>query len=164
MSRFWWMRHAEAAPGAVDAQRALTPYGQQQAQQVGQWLQQQSVQPEAIYSSHYLRARQTAEALGRALQLVPEVLSDVTPEHSVDQALAQLWPLSGRAVLVVTHQPLWGAMMARLYSEPNQPWAIPPAGLAWMDGEVIAPDCLHLKQVLAEVPCELDTSTGHGAP
>lgn len=164
MSRFWWMRHAEAAPGTPDAQRALTPYGQQQAQQVGQWLQAQSVKPEAIYASDYLRAQQTAQALGQALQLLPQILPDVTPEHSVDQALAQLWPLSGRPVLVVTHQPLWGAMMARLFSEPHQPWAIPPAGLAWMDGEVIAPDCLSMGQVLADISVAQAPSTGHGLP
>ena len=58
------VRHAEAAPGAPDALRPLTPTGHKHAEALGAELREQGIEPDAVVSSPLVRARETAEDLG----------------------------------------------------------------------------------------------------
>ena len=64
--RLYLVRHAHAAPGEPDELRALTPEGRRDARSLGELLAAEGVRPDAILSSPLLRARETAEELGRA--------------------------------------------------------------------------------------------------
>jgi phosphohistidine phosphatase len=57
----WLLRHAEAADGAPDDERALTERGLTQAQDAGRALEQLGVRIDACLSSPKVRALQTAQ-------------------------------------------------------------------------------------------------------
>lgn len=62
--RLYLLRHAEAADIIPDAERPLTPKGRRDAEALGSLLRRQDARPPIeVWSSPYLRARQTAEAL-----------------------------------------------------------------------------------------------------
>lgn len=104
------MRHAEAvAVAGSDAERALTPRGLEQARETAQWLQQQlpvaaSLQ---VFSSPYLRARQTGSIVAEVLQQPLLALSHVTPDDDARVALGAIEEAAtAETVIVVTHMPL----------------------------------------------------------
>lgn len=104
------MRHGEAEGQIThDAERRLTPHGQQQAKAQGEWLKSQDWQPDALWVSTYLRAQQTADQALRALGASPKrlVLSELTPDGNA-QAVADLVAASPEIerLLIVSHMPL----------------------------------------------------------
>lgn len=118
------LRHGEAeARASTDAERALTARGQQQAQIVGQWLAGQGLRPDAVVSSPYRRAQETAAAVlaGAAWPSeVPILLCDaLVPEGDPRQVERWLAPRPESVILVVSHMPL----VAQL--------------LSWLDGGVL---------------------------
>jgi phosphohistidine phosphatase len=65
---FYFVRHGQASHKAPsDEQRPLTTTGVAHVERLAQVLQQMQVQPDVIYSSPRLRARQTADILAGAL-------------------------------------------------------------------------------------------------
>lgn len=103
------VRHGEAeTPRGSDAERALTDAGRIQAQQTGQWLAGQLLQPEVqLLCSPYRRAQQTAKAIGDVLGCQPVVVDHVTPEDDPRLALKALESaVTAECVIVVTHMPL----------------------------------------------------------
>jgi phosphohistidine phosphatase len=58
--RLYFLRHADARPGADDAARPLSPAGRKEARRIGRFLQRAGVRFDAAYSSPLVRARQTA--------------------------------------------------------------------------------------------------------
>jgi phosphohistidine phosphatase len=147
-------RHAEAVPereGLDDLQRALTPKGERQAQRMAEWLNQRLAHSTRVLVSPALRCRQTADALGRGLKLLPAL----APGASVDAVLkAARWPDGTEPVLVIGHQPTLGEVAAQLLAGTAQPWALKKGAVWWLrnrDREgsaqvvlqaVMAPDCL----------------------
>jgi phosphohistidine phosphatase len=97
-------RHAEAAPGEPDALRTLTPSGVEQAETLAARLWSSGAAPTVVLTSPLLRARQTAEAIGRALG-VP-VLADtrLAPGATAAGLAEALVGLTG-PVATVGHQP-----------------------------------------------------------
>ncbi len=72
MSRILYIvRHAQAASGLhqSDAERNLTPTGQQQATDVGNFLKSKNIFPGAILSSPAVRARETATRIAAQLEI-----------------------------------------------------------------------------------------------
>lgn len=119
------LRHGEAeVRAATDAERALTARGAAQAQAVGRWLASQGLCPEAVVSSPYRRAQETAAAVlaGAAWPCeVPTVLCEaLVPEGDPRQVERWLAARPESVVLVVSHMPL----VAQL--------------LSWLDGGVLA--------------------------
>jgi phosphohistidine phosphatase len=111
--RLYLVRHAEAAPGEPDELRALTPEGRRQAQELGQRLQADGVEPDAILTSPLLRARETGDALAEAtgVEAQPdERLAPGATEEDVRAAVAG----RGETVVVVGHQPDCGRIAAAL--------------------------------------------------
>ncbi len=147
-------RHAEAVPereGLDDLQRALTPKGERQAQRMAEWLNQRLAHSTRVLVSPALRCRQTADALGRGVKLLPALV----PGASVEAVLkAARWPEGSEAVLVIGHQPTLGGVAAHLLGGTVQPWAIKKGAVWWFrnrDREgsaqvvlhaVMGPDCL----------------------
>jgi phosphohistidine phosphatase len=134
-------RHAEAhllRDGQTDAQRALTPKGERQAQRMAEWLNQRLAESTRVLVSPALRTQQTAKALGRSFKTV----AALAPEGSADALLAAVrWPESTEPVLVIGHQPTLGLVAARLLAGVEQAWSVKKGGVWWLrhrerDGEV----------------------------
>jgi phosphohistidine phosphatase len=128
--RLYLVRHAEAAPGEPDELRALTPEGRRQAQELGDRLQADGVEPDAILTSPLLRARETGDALAEATGVgaqPDERLAPGATEEDVRAAVAG----RGETVVVVGHQPDCGRIAAALGGgeEPR----FPAAGCVTLD-------------------------------
>ena len=109
--RLWLLRHGQAeAQARSDAERALTAHGRQEVRQVAVQLEGRALG--AILTSPYVRAQQTAalvrEALGftGGIHTVPWLIPDSDPR----EVLAQLDRYAADELLLVSHQPLVGAL------------------------------------------------------
>jgi len=114
------VRHAEAAAGEPDELRRLTPAGREQARALGERLPE----PDAILTSPLLRARETADLIGRASGVEAEVDERLAPGATaagVREAVAG----RGETVVVVAHQPDCGTIAVELGAGEV---AFPPAG------------------------------------
>jgi len=133
-------RHAEAeviAPGQDDLQRALTPKGERQARRMAAWLNHRLAATTRILVSPALRCRQTAEALGREVRIVPALAPDAPLTALVE---ASRWPRSAEPVLICGHQPTLGQLAAQLLAGVEQDWALKKGAVWWLrwrqrDGE-----------------------------
>ncbi|KQW52077.1 MULTISPECIES: histidine phosphatase family protein [unclassified Roseateles] len=147
-------RHAEAeiaAPGQDDLQRALTPKGERQARRMAAWLNHRLAATTRVLVSPALRCRQTAEALGREVRIVPSIAPDAPFTDLIE---ASRWPRSAEPVLLCGHQPTLGQLAAHLLAGVDQDWAVRKGAVWWLrwrqrDGEpevtlhaVQGPDCL----------------------
>ena len=127
--RLYLVRHAEAAPGEPDELRALTEEGHEAARLLGERLRDEGAKPVAVVTSPLLRARQTGDALARALQCPASADERLAPGAEPEEVLAVA---TGRAgdVVVVGHQPDCGRVAATVTgSEPK----FPPAGVVPLD-------------------------------
>lgn len=100
--RLFVVRHAEAAPGDPDALRPLTPAGRDAARSVGERLARE--QPEAVFCSPLLRARETAGSIAHAAGLEPEADERLAPGAAAD-GVRELVAGRGETIVVVGHQP-----------------------------------------------------------
>jgi phosphohistidine phosphatase len=125
-------RHAEAHPareGQDDAERALTPKGERQAQRMAEWLNQRMAASTRVLVSPAVRTQQTAKTLKRSFKTVAALAHDA----SVDQLLeAARWPESGEPVLIVGHQPTLGFTAARLVAGIDTYWAMKKGAVWWL--------------------------------
>ena len=102
--RIFLCRHAEAAAGDPDELRELTAAGVEQARRLGETLAARAGPPLVVLSSPLLRARQTAEEIGRKVGAAVQLADELAPGATIE-TLTQL--LDGRPgpVAVVGHQP-----------------------------------------------------------
>ncbi|MBA3589313.1 histidine phosphatase family protein [Methylibium sp.] len=125
-------RHAEAhlvREGQDDAERALTPKGERQAQRMAEWLNQRLAASTRVLVSPAVRAQQTAKALKRNFRTVESLSHDA----GVDELLAAVrWPESNEPVLVVGHQPTLGFTAARLLADIDKYWAMKKGAVWWL--------------------------------
>lgn len=133
-------RHAEAevaAAGQDDLQRALTHKGERQARRMAAWLNQRLPATTRVLVSPALRCRQTAEALGREMRIVPALAPDAAASALVEAAR---WPRSSEPVPICGHQPTLGQLAALLLAGVEQDWAVKKGAVWWLrwrqrDGE-----------------------------
>ena len=108
-------RHAECVAvmneSEVDFQRRLTSKGRKQAARVAEWLERHMPDSTKVLVSPTVRARETAEALGRKFHTVPE-LGPGAPAAQV--LIASGWPDNRHPVLVIGHQPALGQVASLL--------------------------------------------------
>lgn len=105
-------RHAEAEDGLNDLARELTPKGRKQAAKIAAWLNARLPDECRILSSTAARALQTAQALNRKIETLPEL----APGASVAAILKTAgWPGDDDGcVLIAGHQPDLGEVAAHL--------------------------------------------------
>lgn len=149
MLHLWILRHGEAhAHAPSDPERPLTPRGEADARAAGLWLAQQPARPRRLLASPYLRAQQTAAAVIVAMpELRIETVPWLTPDDDPLAVVRQLSSLRGE-LLVVSHQPLVGGLVAALVDgavEPGVP--LPTAGLAELHLPVVAVGCAELRSL-----------------
>ena len=142
----WLLRHGQAEQQAArDAQRALTRHGRQEVVDSAAHLLGRPLQ--AILVSPYVRARQTAELVCQALDYrgVVEIHDWLTPDSDPRQALDRLAERQEDELLLVSHQPLVGALAGVLiHGHRQQPLAMHTASLAGLHGEMLLAGGLEL--------------------
>ena len=124
--RLFIVRHAKAAGGEPDEVRPLTKEGRKQARDLGRRFAADGIHPGAILTSPLLRARETAEAIGRAVGVDAEPDERLAPGADAD-AVRAATAERGEVVIVVGHQPDCGRIAAALSGGPEP--AFPTAGV-----------------------------------
>lgn len=140
------LRHGEAqAQARSDAERTLTARGREEIAQVAVQLQARPLA--AILASPYVRAQQSAALVRDALGLVDDIhtVPWLTPDSDPRLVLTRLDDYAGEEVLLVTHQPLVGALAGLLiHGHRQQPLPMHTASLAELDGELVAAGAMDL--------------------
>jgi phosphohistidine phosphatase len=95
-------RHAEAADGANDAARALTPKGVKQAARMAAWLNARLPEDTRVLVSPAVRTQQTVQPLQREFETVHAIAPGAHPNAVL---AAAGWPHGTGTVIVVGHQP-----------------------------------------------------------
>ena len=129
-------RHADAEDGTPDAERILTPRGEKQAKRVAEWLRGQLPDDYAVLSSPARRARQTAQALTKKLEIVEDLGAGATPKGVLKAAG---WPDRDGFVVVVGHQPTLGQTVALALTGRDEGWSLRKGAIWWLrslDGDV----------------------------
>lgn len=144
--RLWLLRHGQAEPHArTDAERALTPQGREEVRQTA--LQLQGRPLDGILASPFVRAQQTAALVREVLGFTDGIhtVPWLTPDSDLREALAHLDRCGAGEWLLVTHQPLVGALGGLLiHGHRQQPLPMHTASLAELEGEVLAAGTMEL--------------------
>lgn len=134
------MATPRGTPGfARDADRPLTEEGRVQARDVAKGLKRLNVSPDAILSSPYLRAAQTAEEVVRILKSgtpvkTLEELRAEAPPSETSKALADF--AACEQILCVGHEPHVSAWLAHLVAGPQRMQCVfKKAGVACVEVE-----------------------------
>ncbi|HSC82316.1 MAG TPA: phosphohistidine phosphatase SixA [Pseudomonas sp.] len=134
----WLLRHGEAAPHArSDAERALTEHGRAEVRQSAERLRGRPLQ--RILVSPYRRAQQTAELVRETLglELPLTTLDWLTPEDSPRKVANQLDHYLADELLVVSHNPLLGALAGLLvHGHLQQPFSLRTASLVGLEADL----------------------------
>ena len=135
--KVWVLRHGEAEPHAArDELRNLTAHGREQVLRSAAHLLGQPL--DAILASPYVRAQQTAQLVHGALAFAEPVKTVpwLTPESDPRQVVDKLDALGLQNVLLVSHQPLVGALVGWLVQgNPQGRAPMATASLAELEGE-----------------------------
>ena len=102
--RVYVCRHAKAADGEPDELRELSRRGVEQARALGARLADLAEPPVVVLTSPLVRARQTAEEIGRAVGASVQVEPLLAPGATVHDLRSALAAVSG-PVATVGHQP-----------------------------------------------------------
>jgi len=117
--RLYFLRHAEAEDGPVDARRELTAKGRRDSRRVGRYLQRLEVGFDRVFASPLVRAQQTARWVLEAGQAVrgPQLetaraLLNTTTAAGFSRWLRRL--PADACVLLVGHEPSLSGHVRRL--------------------------------------------------
>ena len=103
----YFLRHADAEDFVdSDFTRKLTPKGHDQAERVGKFCKQNGIKPEVFLTSPLVRARETAEIVGKKTGLTPVIADWLACGMTPATLIEKLQPLSTKSsVLLVGHEP-----------------------------------------------------------
>ncbi|MBD8219753.1 histidine phosphatase family protein [Microbacterium sp. CFBP 13617] len=129
-------RHAKsdwADEGLDDHDRPLNDRGRRDAPAMARRVVRRGVRPEVLLSSTALRARQTAEAFGRAFEVDVVEQADLylaDPDHLLAAARAA----GVDEVMVVAHDPGMSALVSRLADRDERMVTCAVAVFTWHEG------------------------------
>ncbi|MCF5708109.1 phosphohistidine phosphatase SixA [Pseudomonas syringae] len=147
--KVWILRHGEAQSRArSDAERELTAHGREEVLKSAVHLIGKPLQK--ILASPYVRAQQTAGLVHRSLGFSEEIItvSWLTPDSDPRQVLDHLEALGANEVLLVSHQPLVGALIGLLvHGSYQDAEPMSTASLAELEGEHLLAGSMKLNSV-----------------
>ncbi|MBL8176295.1 MAG: histidine phosphatase family protein [Bryobacterales bacterium] len=139
------MRHGiaeEPGVGMRDSERALTGEGKKKLREVLQVARRAGVKPGVVLSSPYRRARETAAIACEVLGVEGEVVlsEHFTPMGEPRKGWEEIRLFGGEAsVLVTTHEPFTGLMVAYLLGATHLPVDVKKGSLIRVDVEGVGP-------------------------
>ncbi len=126
-------RHADAAPATNDSEpdisRRLTGKGRKQAALMAVWLERHLPDSVKVLASPATRARETADALGRKVVIVPALAMGADATQVLHAAG---WPDNRQTVLIVGHQPTLGRAASLLLLGEEQDLSMRKAAVWWI--------------------------------
>ena len=126
----WFLRHGDAAEGADDFARPLTPKGKRQSVAAGEALAVLGVKIDVCLTSPRVRALETARLACEALDVAPDVVQALSGGSFDPEELA-----AGRGtVLLVGHEPDFSHAVHHLTGARVE---MKKGGLAAVDGRVL---------------------------
>ncbi|MFK7699885.1 phosphohistidine phosphatase SixA [Pseudomonas caspiana] len=147
--KLWVLRHGEAqAHARSDSQRELTGHGREEVLQSAAHLLGKPLT--RILVSPYVRAQQTAELVRQALGFSDAVVIVpwLTPESDPGKVLGHLAAYAADDVLLVSHQPLVGALIGlAVHGSHQHPQPMSTASLAELRGECALAGAMELVSV-----------------
>lgn len=150
--RLWLLRHGEAEPQAAsDAARELTAQGRKEVRQAAVQLAGRPLT--AIIASPYVRAQQTAELVRSELAFAGQIdtVPWLTPDSDPRDVLKYLDEREGAEVLLVSHQPLIGALGGLLvHGHCQEPLPMRTASLAELQGDIPAAGAMELLALIQQ--------------
>ncbi|MGH3078441.1 MAG: SixA phosphatase family protein [Gaiellaceae bacterium] len=120
------VRHAHSDPGDPDDLRILSARGQEEAQTVAEQLAAHATPPRLVLTSPLVRARQTAEHVGRATEAEVRVDERLAPGATAE-LLREAVAGHDSPVAAVGHQPDCSEIAVALT---GQDPGFPPGGMA----------------------------------
>jgi len=109
-------RHAEAEAGTPDAERKLTPHGEEQAKKMAAWLRPRLPKNVHIICSPAKRTLQTAQALTIDFQISDKLGVGASVQNLLEVAG---WPSFSAPVLLIGHEPTLGQVVQKLTESKN---------------------------------------------
>jgi phosphohistidine phosphatase len=139
--KLYFVRHASASDiSASDAARKLTNEGCEEARVAGKALVKLGAKPARIFSSPLVRARQTAEILGKELDLAVETLDELRNDTSSSRLFKAIKTVGDEnEIILVGHMPSVSDHVAYLIGADSG------AGLAFDKGSVALIEINELK-------------------
>ena len=119
--RLYFLRHAIAVDreqwDEPDSERPLTDEGRAQFEVVARGLAALDLAPDAIYTSPFIRASETARIVAAALAKEFDVWPELASGCDLERLAPRLAELGeARAVMLVGHEPDFSALIGRLVS------------------------------------------------
>ena len=144
-------RHGEAERGTDDRLRQLTVRGRDDisagCSQLSAACSTRGIpQPQRILHSQWVRALQTAEAIGAIFSGCPVTAEPALHPGSDAAAVDAVLCLhdTQKHILLVSHQPLVSALVGHYLGTVGRVPCLTPGGLVTMSLEMAAPDCATL--------------------
>ena len=110
-----------------DLDRSLTDKGWREAKKVSRWMEKRLDPSSIIFSSPSLRTIQTAQCLGRKIQVL-----DLLYQGSAKQILSFLhWPELQSTTVIVGHQPSIGRLASLILTGEDFPLVLEPGAFFW---------------------------------
>jgi phosphohistidine phosphatase len=123
--RLYFLRHTDALTGShvKDAERPLSPKGIAEAEILGRIVASLRLGCTTLLSSPYVRARQTAEIVGKALTgLTPEICEYLKPESDPLELFADLRHFScDSRLLLISHEPFVSTCLGTIICGQGEP-------------------------------------------
>jgi phosphohistidine phosphatase len=139
------MRHGEASnQAASDLQRQLTDKGRQDINDMIMRCQNDLVSIDEIWSSHYVRAQQTAKIVSQLLDKPIKTQTYLAPTDNPDKLVSALRE-EDKTLLIVSHQPLVGTCVDKLAGLETGRYRMGTAAIACVEAEVMVYGCGDLR-------------------
>jgi phosphohistidine phosphatase len=144
------IRHGVAEDTArTDAERALTKEGLKDVQKMAREVMERAKQPERLFVSPYLRAKQTAEPFAERWKLKAEIAPWLMPGAEVSDVLESLEECQEKSLALVGHMPNLGLVLSALvWGLPPREILVPKGGVALLKTKVWKPGEARLKWLL----------------
>lgn len=141
--QFYILRHGQAENGFPDATRELTQTGRSDLNQILTGVADRLLDIEVLIASSLVRAQQTAEIAKEIL--VPDLpiitSDDIRPWSSPRGFLDELDKMTNTPVMIVSHQPFVGELIAYFA---NVDIHMPPSSVAALQYEHVGRGCAEL--------------------
>lgn len=107
------VQHAERVDKAVDPNKPITTQGRKDIKKTAHFLKKQKPEIKTIFHSQQLRAKQTAEVLGKTLKIDLKTVSYLEWDSPVTEAKAKI-DATKNHMMIVGHMPHLGKLASAL--------------------------------------------------
>lgn len=110
------VRHGDSLTNYPDKMRPLSDEGKKDIEKIGKLLRDNKISMEKIFTSPFLRAFQSAEIISKYLSSQIDIIEtdNLLPEADPKELISFLNANYSRSILIVSHQPLIGRLVASL--------------------------------------------------